>query len=68
MKFRDIMANKDYIQNIDYYLEDGRIIFTEKYLKKKGRCCGGQCRHCPYSPQYEKGNTKTEDKDFTDSN
>jgi hypothetical protein len=57
MKFRDIMANKDYIQNIDYYLEDGRIIFTEKYLKEKGRCCGGQCRHCPYT---EKAKNNTE--------
>ena len=57
MKFRDIMANKDYIQNVDYYLEDGRIIFTEKYLKQKGSCCGGVCRHCPYTER-AKNNTE----------
>jgi hypothetical protein len=43
------MAKKDFIQHEDYYLEDGRIIFTEKHLKKKGFCCGGTCRHCPYT-------------------
>jgi hypothetical protein len=51
------MRKKDYIQNIDYYLEDGRVIFTEKYLKEKGRCCGGQCRHCPYTER-AKNNTE----------
>jgi hypothetical protein len=30
------MSKKDYIEHVDYYLEDGRIIFTEKYLKQKG--------------------------------
>lgn len=56
MKFRNIMRNKDYIENIDYYLEDGRVYFTEKYLKERGDCCGlEQCRHCPYTKK-EKGN------------
>ena len=43
------MAKKEYIKDIDYYLEDGKVIFTEKYLKEKGSCCGGQCIHCPYT-------------------
>lgn len=32
----------------DYYLEDGRYVFTAKYHLKRGYCCGNKCRHCPY--------------------
>ena len=40
----------------DYYLEDGRIIMTERYHKKRGKCCGSGCRHCAYDPPCIKGN------------
>lgn len=39
----------------DYYLEKGGIIFTESYLVKRGKCCGSNCRHCPFWPT-QKGN------------
>jgi len=40
------------IENIHYYLnEDSLIVFTEKYLRERGYCCGNGCKHCPY--QYE---------------
>ncbi len=42
----------------DYYLESGRIILTENYLKNRGFCCGSKCRHCAYDPPYKKGNQK----------
>ena len=32
----------------DFYIEDGNVVFTESYLKKKGSCCENGCRHCPY--------------------
>ena len=32
----------------DYYEEDGRVVFTESYLERRGYCCGSGCRHCPY--------------------
>lgn len=33
-----------------YYLnEDGRVVFTAKYLLDRGYCCGNGCRHCPYA-------------------
>lgn len=39
----------DLIEGIDYYLdESGLLAFTEKYLLKRGTCCGNGCRHCPY--------------------
>ena len=51
------MAKKEYIKDIDYYLEEGKVIFTEKHLRKRGRCCGGQCRHCSYTER-AKNNTE----------
>ena len=32
----------------DFYREGPYIVFTEKYLKKRGYCCESGCRHCPY--------------------
>ncbi|MFZ9756183.1 MAG: DUF5522 domain-containing protein [Bacteroidia bacterium] len=42
--------------NEDYYTENGYLVFTEAYHKKRGFCCGSGCRHCPYSPKHQKGN------------
>ncbi|WP_237563190.1 DUF5522 domain-containing protein [Algoriphagus kandeliae] len=25
------------------------MVFTEKYHRKRGYCCGSGCKHCPYS-------------------
>jgi hypothetical protein len=52
------MAKFEFEQGKDYYLEDGRIIMTERYLKRRGTCCGAGCRHCPFEPQHQKGNKK----------
>ena len=32
----------------DYYMEDGRRVFTAHFHLKRGQCCGNGCRHCPY--------------------
>ena len=39
-----------------YMTPDGRIVFTEGFLLKQGRCCGLGCLHCPYDPLHEAGN------------
>jgi hypothetical protein len=36
------------VEGVDYYVEDGRWVFTEKYLRDRGHCCESGCRHCPY--------------------
>lgn len=36
-------------EKTDYYLENGAMVFTAGYLKRRGYCCGSGCRHCPYS-------------------
>jgi hypothetical protein len=35
-------------EGTDYYLENGLIVLTERYLNARGYCCGSGCRHCPY--------------------
>lgn len=32
----------------DYYYENGFMVFTKKYLLKRGYCCDSGCRNCPY--------------------
>lgn len=46
-----------FIQPSDYYIEDGKYVFTEHFHLKRGHCCGSGCRHCPYFPKYQKNNT-----------
>lgn len=43
-----------------YYLENGKVVFTEKFHKERGHCCGNNCRHCPYTKPVTKGNKKLE--------
>ena len=36
-------------EGLDYYFnEDGYLVFTTRYLLKRGYCCGNGCRNCPY--------------------
>lgn len=41
----------------DFYIENGKYVFTKEYHLKRGHCCGSQCRHCPFYPLHKKGNT-----------
>jgi hypothetical protein len=46
------------IENVHYYLENGRVVFTALYHLDNKECCGNDCRHCPYDPLWTKGATK----------
>lgn len=35
-------------EGIDYYIENGLMVFTGTFLQKRGYCCESGCRHCPY--------------------
>jgi hypothetical protein len=68
----NVGASKDWVQELYvkefikpkllptdfYYDKNGRMVMTEEYHKKRGKCCGNKCLHCPFEPSYEKGNTK----------
>ncbi len=38
----------DLIEGDDYYLENGLMVFTEGFLRRRGYCCESGCRHCPW--------------------
>ncbi|HET6169150.1 MAG TPA: DUF5522 domain-containing protein [Terracidiphilus sp.] len=38
----------DHLAPEDFYVENGLVVFTETYHRKRGSCCGSGCRHCPY--------------------
>lgn len=40
---------KPLVKDVDFYIENGLYVFTEKYHLDRGYCCGSGCRHCPYS-------------------
>ena len=41
--------NKEFVENVDYYFENGLMVLTAHFLKKRGYCCENNCRHCPYT-------------------
>jgi hypothetical protein len=45
---RDPWPLKELIENKHYYMENGLMVLTERYHKSRGKCCGNQCRHCPF--------------------
>jgi hypothetical protein len=47
---------KEIEENVHYYLENGKVVFTEVFHIERGSCCGNKCKHCPYDPKWEKGN------------
>ncbi len=42
-----------------YYSPEGYIVFTEKYLLKRGYCCKNGCKHCPYGYDKKKDKFKS---------
>lgn len=48
----------EFIKDVHYYLEEGRVVFTALQHISRGYCCGNNCRHCPYEPKAIKGNKK----------
>lgn len=42
-----------FIEGVDFYFENGLMILTARFLRKRGYCCGNGCRNCPY-PKVEK--------------
>ena len=43
-------SNDKFIEGVDFYQnENGYTVLTEKYLLKRGFCCGNGCLHCPYN-------------------
>ena len=52
------------VENEDYYLERGLMVFTARYHLRRGYCCEQGCRHCPY-PEELKAKSKADDNETT---
>jgi hypothetical protein len=48
-------SKEKFAEGVDYYFENGLMVLTGHFLKKRGYCCGNGCRHCPYETD-EKAN------------
>jgi hypothetical protein len=46
---------KPLVEGRDYYVEGGRWVFTEAFLRDRGRCCESGCRHCPWGFRKDDG-------------
>ena len=54
------------IEGEDFYWDpSGFMVFTAKYLLKRGYCCHQGCRHCPYDsvPPLADGTGNTSDSE-----
>ncbi len=43
----------EYVEGQDYYMDGPYFVFTAAYHRKRGFCCGSDCRHCPYREDKE---------------
>lgn len=42
------------VEGEDFYREGAVMVFTARFLARRGYCCGNGCRHCPYEFEKEK--------------
>jgi hypothetical protein len=42
------MSPEPLVEGVDYYFENGLMVFTREYHLKRGYCCESGCRHCPW--------------------
>jgi Family of unknown function (DUF5522) len=47
------VTERELIEGIDYYVENGLMVLTAQYLRDRGYCCTSGCRHCPYGFERE---------------
>ena len=43
--------SQTFVEGTDFYFENGLMVLTAEFLRKRGYCCGSGCRHCPYSDE-----------------
>lgn len=36
------------VEGEDYYREGAAMVFTARFLLRRGYCCESGCRHCPF--------------------
>ncbi len=68
MQVEHVKSYKDgMVEDIHYYVEGERVVFTALFHLQRGQCCGNHCRHCPYYPKHNKGTVNVNDKDSSEN-
>jgi hypothetical protein len=44
----DFPQSSELVENLHFYMDGNRFVFTEIYFLLRGHCCRSNCRHCPY--------------------
>jgi hypothetical protein len=61
------MSTTPLVEGVDYYFENGLMVFTREYHLKRGYCCQSGCRHCPYGfSKDQQLSSEEEDQDEQD--
>lgn len=42
-------------EGVDFYWEEGLMVLTDVYHRRRGYCCESGCRHCPYGFKKKQG-------------
>ncbi len=42
-------SSMEILEGRDFYWENGLMVMTSEFLKRRGYCCESGCRHCPYT-------------------
>ncbi len=50
-KEQDDNGPETLVKDVDYYVEEGKYVFTAAYHSKRGFCCENKCRHCPFDSE-----------------
>ena len=46
------------LRDDEFYMEAGKFVLTERFLKRRGYCCGNGCRHCPFEHEQVPARTR----------
>jgi uncharacterized protein DUF5522/cysteine-rich CWC protein len=51
VKRDEVVSQPPLVEGEDYYLEGAAMVFTARFLLRRGYCCESGCRHCPFTRQ-----------------
>jgi len=54
----DNNSDSSFIEDLDFYFENGAMVLSAHFLLKRGYCCKNACRHCPYGFKDSKINSQ----------
>jgi hypothetical protein len=49
LQLKEDMRRKNKLLPEDFYWENGKLVLTEHYHLRRGKCCDNDCKHCPYT-------------------